>query len=151
MQFTPLPEEQLASPGWTPAELENVHTVMTGYGLLTSGGLSIGDVEVTRLYDPAYSDHATTVAGGDLAALVGFVSGFQETFPDGAIHVEQVLADGRFVFVHTRARRTPDQPWDIVMEVFRLEGDRMIEHWEAIEPWDLMQPADSTAPAGAAS
>lgn len=151
MQFTPLPNEQLASRGWTPAELENVHTVMSGYGLLTSGALGAGDAEVTRLYDPAYSDHATTVTGGDLAALVGFVSGFQETFPDGTIDVEQVLADGQFVFVHTRARRTPDQPWDIVMEVFRLEGGRMIEHWEAIEPWNFLELAASPTGAEVAS
>lgn len=140
MQFIPLPDDELGSRGWTDGELDNVRTVLAGYGLLSSGALSADDAEVTRLYSPSYRDHATTVAGGDLEALVGFVSGFQDDFPDGAIHVEQVIADGDLVFVHTRARRTPDQPWDTVMEVFRLDGGRIAEHWEAIEPWNLMEP-----------
>lgn len=144
MEFLAPPAAELRARGWTPDELANVETVVASYGLLSSG--TVGETELARRYDPGYTDHASTVTGGDLKALAAFVSGFQSSFPDGAIHVQQILADGASVFVHTRARRTPEQEWDTVMEVFRLEGGRIAEHWEAIEPWDFPQStADSSS------
>ena len=144
MEFLPLPAAELRARGWTSDELANVETVVASYGLLSSG--MVGETELARQYDAGYTDHASTVTGGDLKALAAFVNGFQSSFPDGAIHVQQILADGTSVFVHTRARRTPEQKWDTVMEVFRLQGGRIAEHWEAIEPWDFPQStADSSS------
>jgi predicted SnoaL-like aldol condensation-catalyzing enzyme len=118
----------------TATETANVATILAGYDALVGGGESD---EVDALYSP-------TVPSGDLAGLKAFIAGFHAAFPQSTIQVKRVLADGDFVIVHTWGRRTPDQKWDEVMEIFRTEDGLIAEHWEVIEPWDLMRtPADA--------
>jgi len=50
---------------------------------------------------------------------------------------KRVLADGDFVIVHAWARANPDDPADrgtAVIDIFRLEGDKVVEHWDVAQP-----------------
>jgi predicted SnoaL-like aldol condensation-catalyzing enzyme len=49
---------------------------------------------------------------------------------------KRVFADGDYVIVHAHARANPDDPNDrgsAVMDIFRLEGDKVVEHWDVIQ------------------
>jgi len=50
---------------------------------------------------------------------------------------KQVFADGDYVIVHAHARANPDDPADrgtAVMDIFRLENGKVVEHWDVAQP-----------------
>lgn len=49
---------------------------------------------------------------------------------------KRVFADGDYVIVHAHARANPDDPADrgsAVMDIFRLENGKVVEHWDVIQ------------------
>lgn len=50
---------------------------------------------------------------------------------------KRVLADGDFVVVHAHAKMNPADPTDrgtAVMDIFRLENGKVVEHWDVAQP-----------------
>lgn len=44
--------------------------------------------------------------------------------------IKRVLADGDFVIVHVHAVRTPGERGSAIVDIFRLENGKLVEHWE---------------------
>jgi len=135
-KLIPLDAVALENRSWTDIERAHVDTVLKSYDALIGGADS---TMVKDIYSPDYRDHASTVPGGDLDGLIGFVQGFAVQFPDTVIRMNRVFCDGDHVTVHTHGKRTLDMDWDEIMEIFRLKDGLIIEHWETIEPWALMR------------
>jgi predicted SnoaL-like aldol condensation-catalyzing enzyme len=59
-----------------------------------------------------------------------------EKFADPAFSVEVVrmLVDGDLCALHIRAVRD-GRPSAAVVDVYRVDGDRIVEHWDVIQPW----------------
>jgi pimeloyl-ACP methyl ester carboxylesterase/predicted SnoaL-like aldol condensation-catalyzing enzyme len=111
-------------------EQSNLDVVMSAYRALSS----VNEADVDMWYDTAYLDHAPTVPNGDLQALKAYIKFFDQAYPAGEITLDQLLADGDFVYVASRGRLAADDEWSAIMEVFRLASGRIIEHWEGIQP-----------------
>lgn len=126
-----LPESDLRDRGWADAERAAVQVVLDGYQALIEGA---DTAHVAATYSPGYRDHASTVPGGDLDSLVAMVQQSTEQFPGTEIELRQILVDGDRVVVYSQARRRAEDRWDAVMEIFRVEGGLIAEHWETIEP-----------------
>ncbi|MBI2994208.1 MAG: nuclear transport factor 2 family protein [Gammaproteobacteria bacterium] len=50
---------------------------------------------------------------------------------------KRVFADGDYVIVHAHARANPADPADrgtAVMDIFRLENGKVVEHWDVAQP-----------------
>lgn len=114
----------------TPAEEANMRTVVASYSLLLTSGAG-------GLYATDYRDHSAAVPSGDLEGLVAYVSAFHEEFPLTQIEIVRVLADGDFVIVHTRGRRAPQEEWNEIIELYRLQAGLIAEHWQVLEPAGL--------------
>ena len=46
----------------------------------------------------------------------------------------RVLADGDFVVVHALAKANPEDRGTAVMDIFRLEHGKVVEHWDVAQP-----------------
>jgi predicted SnoaL-like aldol condensation-catalyzing enzyme len=125
----------------TPTEQANLAVVLSAYDALTGGD----SAAIDTFYHPDYRDHASTVRPGDLYGFKEFIAKFQKEFPDSTIMMKRVLADGAFVVAHTWGRRGSNDDWDGIMEIFRLDDGRIIEHWEVIEPADFADSNPSNA------
>jgi predicted SnoaL-like aldol condensation-catalyzing enzyme len=57
-------------------------------------------------------------------------------FADPAFSVEVVrsIVDGDVCALHLRARRD-GEPVAALVDIYRAEGDRIVEHWDVIQPW----------------
>lgn len=66
-----------------------------------------------------------------------------EKFSDPAFSVEVVrmLVDGDLCALHLRARREGD-PGGAVVDIYRADGDRIVEHWDVIQPWPAQSAND---------
>jgi predicted SnoaL-like aldol condensation-catalyzing enzyme len=60
------------------------------------------------------------------------------TDPAFSIEVVRMLVDGDLCVLHLRASRE-GRPAAAVVDIYRAEGDRIVEHWDVIQPW----PAES--------
>jgi len=68
---------------------------------------------------------------GDRGSLLAGMEESAAAFPNKAFEAVRVLEDGDFVVVHGRIRLAPDTPEYVLIHIFRFEGDRIIEEWEA--------------------
>lgn len=85
-----------------------------------------------------YIQHNPLAADGP-EGLKAFLEFAKENLSGFKIEFKRVLADGDFVIVHGHARNGPDDRGSAVMDIFRLENGKVVEHW------DVMQPIPETA------
>jgi predicted SnoaL-like aldol condensation-catalyzing enzyme len=97
------------------------------YNLLK--GIETGDPESVKIVNEAkYIQHnpQTHEGGEGLAALFSRIS---KTSPK--VEIVRLFEDGDFIFVHTIYDFSTVR---IGFEVFRYEGDKVVEHWDNIQP-----------------
>jgi len=83
---------------------------------------------VERLYAPDYIQHNPEIPQGR-DALYALVSNLSQ-----AVYYEPglIVAEGDLVAIHGRIRGWADKP-QVVVDVFRIEGGRLAEHWDVLQ------------------
>jgi predicted SnoaL-like aldol condensation-catalyzing enzyme len=83
---------------------------------------------VERLYAPGYIQHNPDIPQGR-DALVALVSNLSQ-----AVYYEPglIVAEGDLVAIHGRIRGWADSP-QVVVDIFRIEGGRLAEHWDVLQ------------------
>lgn len=64
--------------------------------------------------------------------------------PDFRTEFKRVLADGNFVVVHAHAKANPEDRGMAVMDIFRLEDGKVVEHWDVAQPIPETSMNDNT-------
>jgi predicted SnoaL-like aldol condensation-catalyzing enzyme len=83
--------------------------------------------------DPGYIQHNPMAQTGREAAI-GFLEPFFTQHP--AIHysILRVIADGNLVAVHSHGVFAPDDRGVAVVDILRVEGCKVMEHWDVVQP-----------------
>ncbi|WP_319451026.1 MULTISPECIES: ester cyclase [unclassified Mycobacterium] len=87
----------------------------------------------SKLIGPRYVQHNPLIADG-IDGLKGFIRELREKFPELHAEVKQVFADGDFVIGHVHGVRVPGQRGSAIVDVFKLEDGKIVEHWDVIQP-----------------
>jgi predicted SnoaL-like aldol condensation-catalyzing enzyme len=82
---------------------------------------------------PYYRQHNPTIEDG-VEGLKKYLRWIQETHPRSRSQILRVYADGDFVILHVHRVRTPGTEGDAIVDLFRLEGGKIAEHWDVIQP-----------------
>jgi predicted SnoaL-like aldol condensation-catalyzing enzyme len=61
------------------------------------------------------------------------VKGFVKAFPTLHFNFKRIIAEGDLVVVHSHLVRHKDDPGVAVMDIFRLENGRVVEHWDVLQ------------------
>ncbi len=94
-----------------------------------------------RFFGKSYTQHNPMVADGP-DGLRQFAELLGEQYPDLEVELKQVFVDGDYVILHHHAKGGPGthgSEWGsatqgtAVMDIFRLEGDRIVEHWDVLQ------------------
>ena len=80
-----------------------------------------------------YQQHNPLVEDG-YAGLRKYLTWIQENFPQSHSKVLRVFADGDHVLLHVHRVRTPGTRGDAIVDIFRLENGKIVEHWDVIQP-----------------
>jgi predicted SnoaL-like aldol condensation-catalyzing enzyme len=80
-----------------------------------------------------YVQHDPVVAD-DIDGLKGFIGYLRDTFPELRAEVKQIFAEDDFVIAHAHCVRVPGQRGSVIVNIFRLEDGRIVEHWDVIQP-----------------
>jgi predicted SnoaL-like aldol condensation-catalyzing enzyme len=83
--------------------------------------------------DPGYIQHNPMAQTGREAAIA-FLEPFFAQHP--AIHytIARVIADGNLVAVHSHGTFAPDDRGVAVVDILRVEGCKVMEHWDVVQP-----------------
>ena len=74
--------------------------------------------------------HHNAYFAGDRETLKIAMAENAEQFPDKSYESLRTLEDGAFVAVHGKVMLAPDSQWSVI-HIFRFDGDKIIEAWEA--------------------
>jgi len=79
-----------------------------------------------------YTQH--NPAGIDGAeGLKGFLQFLKKSFPNSKAEIKRVFADGDYVILHVHAVREPGSLGRAVVDIFKVEDGRVVEHWDVIQ------------------
>jgi predicted SnoaL-like aldol condensation-catalyzing enzyme len=83
--------------------------------------------------DPGYVQHNPMAATGRDAAI-NFLEPFFAQHPDIHYSIARVIADGNLVAVHSHGKFAPDDRGFAVVDILRVEGCKVMEHWDVVQP-----------------
>jgi predicted SnoaL-like aldol condensation-catalyzing enzyme len=83
--------------------------------------------------DPGYVQHNPLAATGRDAAI-SFLEPFFATHPDIHYSIARIIADGNLVAVHSHGKFSADDRGIAVVDILRVEGCKVMEHWDVVQP-----------------
>jgi len=86
-----------------------------------------------KYFGPRYTQHNPNAADGPegLRAFLGFL---REKFPQSRSEIKRVFADGDYVILHVHAVREPGSRGSAIVDIFKLEDGKIVEHWDVVQP-----------------
>jgi predicted SnoaL-like aldol condensation-catalyzing enzyme len=87
----------------------------------------------SKLPGAHYVQHNPRIADG-IEGFQQFLDHLKREFPALRAEVKHVFADGDFVVAHVHGVRVPGQRGVAIVDIFRLEDGRIVEHWDVMEP-----------------
>ena len=89
----------------------------------------------------AYKQHNPTAADG-ADGLRAFIDFLKMRFPNQRGEIKRVIAEGDLVVLHVHSTRGDDTPGRAIVDIFRIENGKVVEHWDVIQDIPA-QPANS--------
>ena len=80
-----------------------------------------------------YTQHNPNAADGP-EGLKAFLQFLKEKFPASRSEIKRVLADGDYVILHVHAVREPGTRGNAIIDMFKLENGKIVEHWDVGQP-----------------
>ncbi len=87
---------------------------------------------VAKHIGSSYLQH-NPVAGDGPEPFIAFVRGYTQAFPSLRVDFKRLIAEGDLVAVHNHHIRQPGDRGVAVMDIFRLENRKIVEHWDVLQ------------------
>jgi predicted SnoaL-like aldol condensation-catalyzing enzyme len=119
-----------ALPSARAADMEaNKKAVLEFY----EAGLNKKDFEAAAKYfGPKYIQHNPGAPDG-MEGFKTFVNFLRDKFPNSHSEIKKVFAEGDFVILHVHAVREPGTRGRAIVDIFRLENGKIVEHWDVAQ------------------
>ena len=104
---------------------------------------------VREFYEMAFNQHKPTEAAmkyiGDkyiqhnpyvpngAEAFYGYFEGFFKDHPQSRAEIKRVIGDGDLVVLHLNAKIDDQDRGRAIVDIFRLENGKIVEHWDVIQ------------------
>jgi predicted SnoaL-like aldol condensation-catalyzing enzyme len=85
-----------------------------------------------RYMGTMYTQHNPLAADGR-EAFVGLMNAFFRQAPELSFDIKRVIAEDDLVVLHYHLKMVPDDPGQAVVDIFRVEGGRVVEHWDVLQ------------------
>jgi len=79
-----------------------------------------------------YIQHNPVAADGP-EGLKGFIGFLRDKFPNSRSEIKRVFAEGDHVIVRVHAVREPGTRGRAIIDIFRLENGKIVEHWDVAQ------------------
>lgn len=97
-------------------------------------GLNQKDFEAaSRYFGPRYTQHNPNAADGP-EGFRAFLQFLREKSPNSHSEIKRAFADGDYVILHVHAVREPGTRGVAIVDIFKLENGKIVEHWDVAQP-----------------
>jgi len=97
-------------------------------------GLNQKDAEgAIALMGDRYVQHNPNAADG-AEGFRKFIAFLREKFPNSKSEIKRSFVDGDYVILHVHAVREPGTRGSAIVDIFKLENGKIVEHWDAVQP-----------------
>jgi predicted SnoaL-like aldol condensation-catalyzing enzyme len=113
-------------------KLERNKTVVTSFYALAFNAHQPKQA-VRKYVGEKYTQHNPLVADGS-EAFIDFSVHFQKKHPRAHVEIKRVLAEGELVVLHVHSVLDDNDLGRAVIDIFRLENGKIVEHWDVGQP-----------------
>jgi predicted SnoaL-like aldol condensation-catalyzing enzyme len=85
-----------------------------------------------QLRQPLHPAQSTAADGPE--GLKAFIAFLKDKFPNNRSEIKRIFADGDYVIVHVHAVRERGTRGNAIVDIFKLENGKVVEHWDVIQP-----------------
>lgn len=79
-----------------------------------------------------YIQHNPSAADG-IEGLKNYIQFLHDKYPAAHSEIKRIFAEGDFVILHVHTILEPNTRGLAVVDIFRLENDKIVEHWDVIQ------------------
>jgi len=124
----------IASPAALCADAKQMEENKKIVAAFYDAALNQKDFEKASQYLGArYIQHNPLAADGR-EGFKGFIAFLKDKFPNNRSEIKRIVADGDYVIVHVHAVREPGTRGNAIVDIFKLENGKVVEHWDVIQP-----------------
>jgi predicted SnoaL-like aldol condensation-catalyzing enzyme len=87
---------------------------------------------VAKYLGPNYRQH-NPGAGDGPEPFIATVKRFAQNFPDLRMEPKRIIAEGDLVVLHSHLILKPGDRGSAVVDIFRLENGKIVEHWDVVQ------------------
>jgi predicted SnoaL-like aldol condensation-catalyzing enzyme len=87
---------------------------------------------VAKYLGPHYRQH-NPGAGDGGEPFIETVKRFAQIFPELRMEPKRIIAEGDYVVLHSHLILKPGDRGSAVVDIFRLENGKIVEHWDVVQ------------------
>ena len=114
-------------------DIEHNKQVVRGFCELAFNAKRPADA-AQRFLGSQYIQHNPTAPDGP-EGFVELAGGFAAQAPDLHLDVKRLIAEDDIVVAHSLLKLTAEDAGTVVVDIFRLEAGRIVEHWDVMQPF----------------
>ena len=116
------------------ASLEQLEANKKTVAAFENAALNQKDFDAASKYlGPRYTQHNPNAADGP-EGLRDYIAFLKDKFPNNRSEIKRIFADGDYVIVHDHAVREPGTRGLAIVNIYKLENGKVVEHWDVIQP-----------------
>ena len=120
----------VAADATTAQQEANRQTVLAFY----EKGLNQKDADAALAYvGDRYTQHNPNAQDGP-EGFRKFIALLREKFPNSHSEIKRSFVDGDYVVLHVHAVREPGTNGNAIVDIFKLENGKIVEHWDVGQP-----------------
>jgi predicted SnoaL-like aldol condensation-catalyzing enzyme len=89
--------------------------------------------EAVAKYQGSYYRQHNPQAGDGAEPFIGFVHYMMQTYPQMRLDIKRIIAEDDLVVTHSHIVRAPGDRGLAVMDIFRIEDGKVVEHWDVLQ------------------
>lgn len=86
----------------------------------------------TKFFGAHYIQHNPHLADG-AEGIKAFIDLRKEKFPRSTHEIKRIFAEGDYVICHILYVPVPGTPGTAVVDIYRLEDGKLVEHWDVVQ------------------
>ena len=87
----------------------------------------------SKYLGPRYIQHNPGAPDG-IEGLKAFIALRKEKNPGARSEIKRAFAEGDYVILHVHGVREPGERGVAIVDIFRLENGKVVEHWDVVQP-----------------
>jgi len=88
---------------------------------------------VERYISPNYRQH-NPQAGDGPDGVIAYAGSYIKANPEAHLEFKRIIAEGDYVAVHSHQKAKLGSRGEAVVDIFRVEDGKLVEHWDVVQP-----------------